>query len=153
MRDSRPVVGSLIALALLGPAAVVIGSPADSGPVAVPATRPRRSRPSARRRPRPEARRRHPLDPLEPRGDPARGRDPPGRRTLAETYKFVSVALNEPAKALVLHPEAGAAIPREARLVLLDRATGTGYEALVNLSAAVGAPVRGAARRASSRRS
>ena len=35
----------------------------------------------------------------------------------------------------MLHPEAGSAIPREARLVLLDRATGTGYEALVNLSA------------------
>ena len=115
MRDSRAVVASLIALALLGPGAAVAGPTQDTATA--------------------EDRGRHPLDPLSPdeiRLAVAILRDV---RALGETYKFVSVALNEPAKALVLHPEAGSAIPREARLVLLDRATGTGYEALVNLSA------------------
>jgi primary-amine oxidase len=111
-------------LALLGPAAIVIGSPAD------PAQKPALGDEVAAA----TTRSRHPLDPLSP--------DEIGLavavlrevRRLGESYKFVSVALNEPAKALVLHPESDSAIPREARLLLLDRATGIGYEALVNLS-------------------
>ncbi|WP_422925711.1 primary-amine oxidase [Singulisphaera sp. PoT] len=54
-------------------------------------------------------------------------------KQLADTYKFVTVTLKEPAKGLVLHPHQGNSIAREAFLVLLDNATGKGYEAVVNL--------------------
>jgi primary-amine oxidase len=83
----------------------------------------------------PESDARHPLDPLNPdeiRDAAAIIRDV---KKLSSTFRFVTVALNEPAKARVLDPRAGEPIDREAFLVLLDNATGTGYEAVVNLKA------------------
>ncbi len=82
-----------------------------------------------------EDRLRNPLDPLDPDEIRLAVAILKDMRTLPESYKFASIALNEPAKALVLHPLADSTIPREARMVLLDRATGTGFEAVVNLSA------------------
>jgi primary-amine oxidase len=128
MQESRPVIRCLVAMALLGPAGII--GPLTSNAQAPPAL--------AQEKPAVEvvaAGARHPLDPLEPeeiRLAVAILRDV---RTLASSCKFVSVALNEPSKAQVLHPADGPAITREARMVLLDRATGAGYEAVVNLAA------------------
>ena len=55
-------------------------------------------------------------------------------RQLPASCRFVTVSLNEPIKALVLHPSADKPLAREAFLVLLDHTTGKGYEAVVNLS-------------------
>jgi primary-amine oxidase len=119
MTDLRPVVRGLVALALVAPATMG------------------QTQPAARSAEKPlvEKGERHPLDPFEPeeiRLAVAILRD---ARALPEGYKFVSIALNEPAKARVLHTLPGATIPREARMVLLDKATGVGYEAIVNLTA------------------
>ena len=125
MPDSRPVVKGLVALALLAPATMA-QTLADDG-------RGRRSN-QAVEKDAGQGQARHPLDPLDPdeiRLAVAILRE---MRKLPDSYKFVSIALNEPAKALVLHPRTDASIPREARMVLLDRATGAGYEAIVNLS-------------------
>ncbi|MDG3004867.1 primary-amine oxidase [Paludisphaera mucosa] len=114
MPGSRIVVATLIALALLGPAARTgAQAPVAQAEVAV----------------------RHPLDPLGPEEIELAVATIREARKLPEGVRFVSVALNEPEKAKVLHPTPGAAVPREARVVLLDRATGRGYEALVDLSA------------------
>ncbi len=77
---------------------------------------------------------RHPLDPLQPDEIRLAVDTVRKERQLAASYRFVTVALNEPVKALILHPRADAPVPREAFIVLLDNATGTGYEAVVNLS-------------------
>jgi len=78
---------------------------------------------------------RHPLDPLNP--DEIRLAVATMRelKKLPTSYRFVTVSLNEPAKALVLHPRANAFASREAFLILLDNATGKGYEAVVDLKA------------------
>jgi primary-amine oxidase len=133
MPDSRPVVRGLVALAILSSAAVV-------GSLATKAQSPSTLKPSPEAVVRKEAGTdknmiRYPLDPLIPEEIQLAVATLRDVQKLPESYKFVSVALNEPAKALILHPKADAVIPREARIVLLDRATGTGYEALVNLSA------------------
>jgi primary-amine oxidase len=82
----------------------------------------------------PETVARHPLDPLNPDEIRLAVATVRRERELPDSYRFVTVALNEPAKALVLHPSADKPIPREAFLVLLDHTTGKGYEAVVNLS-------------------
>lgn len=77
---------------------------------------------------------RHALDPLEPdeiRLAVALVRQ---EKQLADSVRFVTVSLNEPAKESILHPRKGANTPREAFLILLDNATGRGYEAVVNLT-------------------
>jgi len=77
---------------------------------------------------------RHPLDPLNPeeiRFAVATLRE---SKKLPESYRFVTVTLNEPAKSLVLHPGGAGNIAREARMIMLDRASGTGYEAVVDLT-------------------
>ena len=76
---------------------------------------------------------RHPLDPLEPDEIRAAVDTIRKEKQLAASVRFVTVTLNEPAKALVLHPRPDAVVPREAFMVLLDNATGLGYEAVVNL--------------------
>ena len=53
---------------------------------------------------------------------------------MSDSVRFVTVSLNEPPKELVLHPRSGSQPPREAFLILLDNATGRGYEAIVDLS-------------------
>ncbi len=76
---------------------------------------------------------RHPLDPLDPdeiRDAVASVRKRPG---FSETVRFVTVTLNEPPKQLILDPRAGDTAAREAFLILLDSATGQGFEAVVDL--------------------
>ena len=92
---------------------------------------------------------RHPLDPLEP-DEIRRAVDIVRReKKLADTVRFVTITLSEPAKAALLHPETGGVIPREVFMVLLDNGTGLGYEAVVNLaSQAVTRSRRAAAGRA-----
>ena len=133
MRDTRPVAGSLIAPALLALASVVLELPVARAQAPPPATS--TTRPPEKPAVPPENRLRHPLDPLCPEEIQLSVATLRDVHKLPESFKFVSVALNEPAKTLVLHPKLGVAIPREARVVLLDRATGTGYEALVDLKA------------------
>ena len=82
----------------------------------------------------PAAPARHPLDPLSPEEITRAVAILREVRRLPATYRFVSVALNEPAKALVLRPPSDGVVPREAAMVLLDKATGTGYEAVVDLA-------------------
>jgi primary-amine oxidase len=54
-------------------------------------------------------------------------------KQLGSTARFVSITLREPAKSVVFAYEAGQAAPREAFVVLLDRATQSAYEAVVDL--------------------
>ncbi len=77
---------------------------------------------------------RHPLDPLTPDEIRAAVATLREARQLPDTFRFVSVALLEPAKAVVLHLVPGQNPDRVARLILLDKPTGTGYEAEVNLT-------------------
>jgi primary-amine oxidase len=77
---------------------------------------------------------RHPLDPLQPaeiqRAVAVLRKD----RPLGENVRFVTVSLNEPSKEAVRHAKPGVPFVREAFLVLLDSATGRGYEAVVDLA-------------------
>lgn len=77
----------------------------------------------------------HPLEPLTAAevAEAVAGARRDGR--LTERFRFVTVGLNEPPKAVVLAHRPGATFPREAFLVLLDNATGRGYEAVVDLTA------------------
>ena len=52
---------------------------------------------------------------------------------VGETFRFVSCVLAEPAKAIVQDDKLLRTCPRQASVVLLDNATGTGYEAVVDL--------------------
>lgn len=54
---------------------------------------------------------------------------------LGNSFRFVSCTLEEPAKEVVRDYRPGQPITRRAFLVLLDNASGTGYEAVVDLSA------------------
>ncbi|WP_435009560.1 primary-amine oxidase [Tundrisphaera lichenicola] len=128
MLDSRAVVGNLIVLALLTPLPIIETPQANAQSLPISADKPHSAKVET-----PE-RRRSPLDPLFPEEIELAVATIRDERNLPESYKFVSVALNEPSKALVLHPKAGESIPREARMVLLDRTSGVGYEAIVNLS-------------------
>jgi primary-amine oxidase len=76
---------------------------------------------------------RHPLDPLEPEEIQVAVATLKAERRLAESVRFVTVALNEPEKKRVLHGGAGNPPAREVFVVLLDNATGTGYEAVVDI--------------------
>ena len=82
----------------------------------------------------PESQMRHPLDPLEPNEIRLAVNIVRREKKLAEGVRFVTVTLNEPAKAALLRPEAGGIIPREVFMVLLDNGTGRGYEAVVNFA-------------------
>ena len=77
---------------------------------------------------------RHPLDPLDPEEIRLAVATLRESHKLPESYRFVTVTLDEPAKSLVLHARAARDIAREARIILLDKASGTGYEAVVNLT-------------------
>src|SRR2546423_12691131 len=55
-------------------------------------------------------------------------------RKLPASFRFGSCTLDEPAKKVVLEHRPGQSFPRRAFLVLLDNATGTGYEAVVDLA-------------------
>ena len=77
---------------------------------------------------------RNPLDPLEPGEIQSAVETVRKEKRLPDSVRFVTVTLNEPSKEIVLHPRADGHSPREAFLILLDNATGRGYEAVVDLS-------------------
>ena len=100
-----------------------VSSPATGGPTTVTAS------------PTPPATiARNPLDPLEPAEIRAAVEAIRKEKRLPESVRFVTVTLNEPSKEVVLHPRADGRSPRAAFLILLDNATGRGYEAVVDLS-------------------
>src|SRR5262249_10221535 len=76
---------------------------------------------------------RHPLDPLSAAEMADAVKILRERKKLGDSYRFVSCVLLEPAKQVVLDHKPGQPFPRQAFLVLLDNATGTGYEAVVDL--------------------
>jgi primary-amine oxidase len=53
---------------------------------------------------------------------------------LGDSFRFVSCVLLEPPKQVVRDHKPGRPMPRQAFLVLLDNASGTGYEAVVDLN-------------------
>src|SRR5205085_3752279 len=73
----------------------------------------------------------HPLDPLSAAELTAAVQLLRKERKLAASYRFVSCTLDEPARKTVRESRS---VPRRAFVVLLDRATGTGYEAVVDLT-------------------
>jgi primary-amine oxidase len=77
---------------------------------------------------------RHPLDPLEPAELELAVATVRKQQRLSDNVRFVSVSLKEPGKDVVRRwrPETGSS--REAFLILLDRTTGRGYEAVVDVS-------------------
>ncbi len=77
----------------------------------------------------------HPLEPLTADEVVAAVRIARTARQLPASYRFVMVSLHEPPKESILRYKPGETISRHAFLILLDNATGQGYEAVVNLSA------------------
>jgi primary-amine oxidase len=137
MPNARLVVRSLVGGVILAPLVFVVAYPAlnAQAPSPIPAAaKPSGKPPGASAGASSELEARHPLDPLNPDEIRVAVDTVRKERQLPATYRFVTVALNEPAKALVLHPAADKPIAREAFLVLLDHTTGNGYEAVVNLS-------------------
>ena len=78
---------------------------------------------------------RHPLDPLEPAEIASAVAVIRKERQLADSVRFVTVTLKEPSKEVVRRARPGGEFPREAFVILLDKATGRGYEADVDLRA------------------
>jgi len=76
---------------------------------------------------------RHPLDPLDPAEIQRAVAAVRAHRHLPESTRFVTVTLNEPSKQAMLDPRRAADVAREAFLILLDNATGRGFEAVVDL--------------------
>ena len=155
MPNAGPPMRSLVRAMILAPLVVLVAYPTWNVQAQAPATAAAKS---SEKPPRSELRRlarsraKAPARPLEPGRNPPRGGHYPQGATTSANYRFVTVSLNEPAKSLVLHPKAGTPMTREAFLVLLDNATGTGYEAVVNLGTRTVARFD-ALGRASSRRS
>jgi primary-amine oxidase len=76
---------------------------------------------------------RHPLDPLEPAEIERAVSVVRKEERLPDSIRFVTVSLKDPSKDVVRKWKPGDGSPREAFLILLDSATGRGYEAEVNL--------------------
>ena len=76
----------------------------------------------------------HPLEPLGPDEIDLATEVLRTQEGLADTYRFVSVTLKEPPKEAVLAGSSDG-VEREAQAVLLNRADGATYEAVVSLSA------------------
>lgn len=77
---------------------------------------------------------RHPLDPLSKEELAEAVKVLREERKLADSYRFVSCVLLEPDKQVVRDHKPGSPCKRQAFTVLLDNATGTGYEAVVSLT-------------------
>ena len=88
----------------------------------------------AKQDPQPQAKP-HPLDPLSAAELAASVDILKKGRQLGDAFRFVSCVLAEPDKQTVLAEKPAEAISRQAFLVLLDNASGTGYEAVVDLTA------------------
>ncbi len=82
---------------------------------------------------KPTAAPRHPLDPLSTAEIEESLRILIQEKQLGSSVRFVSVYLNEPARRSVEQYRAGAPFERRAFILLLDRSTQTGYEAVVDL--------------------
>jgi primary-amine oxidase len=80
---------------------------------------------------------RFPLDPLDPVEIERAVAFVRKERGLPENVRFVSVSLKEPPKEIVRQARPGDGSPREAFLILLDRETGRGYEAVVDVGVGV----------------
>ena len=76
----------------------------------------------------------HPLDPLEAEEITDAVDIIRTERNLGEHVRFVSVALHEPPKNVVLNFKKGDPITREAFMILLDNSDGSAYEAVVSLT-------------------
>ena len=74
----------------------------------------------------------HPLDPLSSSEIDSAVAILRAQRKLGEKVRFESVILIEPAKESVLSPNGGAAVGREAFIILLDNDTGATHEAVVS---------------------
>jgi len=77
----------------------------------------------------------HPLEPLTAEELGAAVALVREKRQLSEHFRFVSVALHEPPKDVVLSFKEGEKVHREAFLKLLDNTDGAAYEAIVDLTA------------------
>ncbi len=75
----------------------------------------------------------HPLDPLSKAELADAVKILREERKLGDSFRFVSCVLLEPTKQVVRDHTPGQPISRQAFLVLLDNATGTGYEAVADL--------------------
>ncbi len=128
----RPSIARFGALAVT--AIVLVPAGPVSAQQAAPAASPARSRPQVVTAGTPDtAAARHPLDPLEPAEIAFAVESVRKARPLGEGVRFVTVTLKEPSKDVVRRFRPGADFPREAFVILLDRATGRGYEADVDL--------------------
>jgi primary-amine oxidase len=76
----------------------------------------------------------HPLEPLSPSEIAQAVALVRAQRGVGQSWRFPCVTLQEPDKAAVLSFPAGAPIPRQAFLILLDNATNQVYEAVVCLT-------------------
>lgn len=76
----------------------------------------------------------HPLDPLSANEMATAVNILRQDKKLAKSFRFVSCTLDEPAKDVVLAHKPGQDVPRRAFLVLLDNASGIGYEAVVDVA-------------------
>ena len=77
----------------------------------------------------------HPLEPLTAEELGAAVAIVREKRQLSKHFRFVSVALHEPPKDVVLSFKEGEKVHREAFLKLLDNTDGAAYEAIVDLTA------------------
>jgi primary-amine oxidase len=78
---------------------------------------------------------RHPLDPLEPAEIAFAVAAIRKERKVGDSVRFVTVSLKEPSKEVIakFESQAGRYYPRDAFVILLDKATGRGYEVEVDL--------------------
>ena len=76
----------------------------------------------------------HPLEPLTPDEIAAAVTIIRQEKSLSSSFRFATVALNEPSKATVLAFNPGDEIAREAFVILLDNATAQTYEVVVSLN-------------------
>src|SRR5262249_12806879 len=77
----------------------------------------------------------HPLEPLTPDEILAAVAIIKKEKRLASSFRFVTVTLHEPPKQSGQLYAPADSLPRQAFLILLDNATGKGYEAVVDLPA------------------
>jgi len=77
----------------------------------------------------------HPLEPLTAEEIIAAVHIIRTERNVSEHFRFISINLHEPSKEIVLHFKAGDALIREAFIILLDKAIGATYEAIVSITA------------------
>lgn len=77
----------------------------------------------------------HPLDPLSPEEIALAVSIVRASEELPKGLRFVTVSVQEPAKAVVREHAPGKAFPREAFLILLDNASGQASEVIVDLRA------------------